>query len=134
MGLDIRGTNDSFHLNWAGTETFADWCAENGLPNPFPNWGGTNDGDTVDCTDHNDRAAVADWIVAYQAKFPDEAALGIGRAMRELMYVSCDHGRRAAGGVYRYDPAYADWEKWTGLAWYHFLRGQLDREGTIEYR
>jgi hypothetical protein len=46
MGLDVGNDFGQFHLNWAGTRWFRQWCQDEGMPDPFIGWvSGDNSGD-----------------------------------------------------------------------------------------
>src|SRR6266849_3128412 len=83
MGLDVvNAPFGNFHLSWAGTRWFSEWCYEHDLPNPFVGWvSGCNDGDQCvlgpGCIHTQD---AREWCDAFETKFPDMA-----RMARELL-------------------------------------------------
>jgi hypothetical protein len=138
MGLDIYQEHaktgnevDYSHFNWTACYDFVSWCQDNGLPNPFPNWNGANDGDTVDLGNPADRQSVRDWLNAYKKLFPDDYALGVGEAMRTLMYRASEANRKKEERFYREE--FLDWDRNTAIAWSWFLRGGLRKKSVVRY-
>lgn len=129
MGLDIYGKNDYFRFNWTGCREFEQWCVNKGLPTPFPNWGGQNDGDKIKLTKRSDRQKVKSFITAFEKMFPKETSMGIGETMREIQYVTWDSAQQDPF----YKKEYSDWKKWEGVSWYHFLKNQYQIKGVISF-
>jgi hypothetical protein len=138
MGLDIYKNKtanssskelDYFRFNWAGCEHFENWCSKKGLPNPFPNWNGSNDGDLLDCAKQKDRKFVTEWLDAYKNLFPRDYQLGVGNAMRDIMF----HVNDIKNPEPFYKEEFRDWERWTALAWSWFLRDALEKKSSIRY-
>src|SRR6266403_235386 len=79
MGLDITNALfGNFHLNWAATAWFGQWCSKSDLPNPFIGWkSGCNDGDPCVLSSNSKHVQLAEnWCRALEQKFPDLAKQG----------------------------------------------------------
>jgi len=67
-----------FHVNWAGSRWFREWCRKEGLPDPFIGWvSGDNSGDECILGSDNvhTRQAKA-WCQALEELHPELAELG----------------------------------------------------------
>jgi hypothetical protein len=79
MGRDVdNGLAGNFHLNWAGTCWFSNWCEEQELPYPFIGWmSGDNSGDQCVLGPDNEHTRLAkEWCEALEEKHPEIADLG----------------------------------------------------------
>lgn len=67
MGLDMSSANNYIRANWSGVRAFNVWCAEVGLPEPFPGWNGGNM-ESMYWKDH--AKDWEEWRKAFAEKFP----------------------------------------------------------------
>jgi hypothetical protein len=135
MGLDIANALfGNFHLNWAGTMWFQNWCSESGLPYPFIGWeSGFNDGDQCLLKSDNEETRLAkDWCQALEQKFPDLARLGAeltAHPPEDLWtYLYPLRGSEPSHSLSK-----DEWERRAVAAWYAILRHGITHGDTLEY-
>lgn len=132
MGLDVANNLfGNFHLNWAGTRWFSNWCGQNGLPDPFIAWGGDNSGDEcrLGAGEKVNSAKAKAWCKVLEETYPDIAEMG-----RSLL-------AQPAGDVYEYlhpanldpDLSKTEWERRAVACWYAILRHGIERGDTLQY-
>ena len=124
MGLDVGNARfGNFHLNWAGTRWFGNWCGDHELPNPFIGWeSGCNNGDQCVLGPDNDHTRLArEWRRALEKKHPELAKLGNELlAMQEIDlydYLYPDAKKGEAHALSQYE-----WERRAVAAWYAILK------------
>lgn len=135
MGLDVaNGLFGNFHLNWAGTRWFGDWCRERGMPDPFICWESRcNNGDL--CDFDRDAKAVQlarDWCDALEGKSPEIAELGkslLENPPAELSRYLYPHRNEDAGQALPEE----EWSRRAVAAWYAILRHGIEHGDTLEY-
>lgn len=112
MGLDIsqKADKSSFRFNWTAVESFKDWNRKNNLPSPFPGWEGGNDGNPLR------KNAVRSWVKKIEEMYPEETSMNPGLAMREIAF-SCANLDNE-----NYSKEDRDWDKWTAISWYFYLK------------
>ncbi len=132
MGLDVANQLfGNFHLNWAGTRWFAEWCDRQQLPPPFIGWGGFNDGDPCELVpDGKHHALARAWCEAFRERCPEIAEMGT----RLLADSPPDLGAylypRSTGGEQLSE---AEWERRAAAAWYAILQHGLAQGDTLLY-
>jgi len=135
MGLDV--SNDcfgNFHLNWAGTSWFGEWCQDEGLPDPFIGWAsGDNSGDKCVLGPDNVHTRLALlWCRALAEMRPDIAKLGDELAAMQEMdlydYLHPDAKRGEAHAL-----SVDEWERRAVAAWYAILKHGVEHGDTLEY-
>ena len=135
MGLDVANTLfGNFHLNWAGTKWFRDWCAVSGLPNPFIGWEtGCNDGDQCFLLAGGKHVeSTEEWCRALEQKFPDLAQLGTELTVHppeDLSFYFYPHRGRESGESL----SQGEFERRAVAAWYAILRHGITHGDTLEY-
>jgi hypothetical protein len=135
MGLDIANALFGlFHLNWAGTIWFRNWCAVSGLPNPFIGWeSGCNNGDQCRLKAGGKRMKSAEeWCQALEQKFPDLAELGTElteHPPEDLHTYLYPHSGSKSGESLSTD----EFERRAVAAWYAILRHGIMHGDTLEY-
>ena len=134
MGLDVG--NDlfgNFHVNWAGTSWFREWCQDEGLPDPFIGWAsGDNSGDQCELGPDNVPTSLAKvWCRALEKKQPEIAKLGDELIANQRMIVLHDYlypkGRLGEG------LAEKEWNRRALAAWYAILKNGVEHGDTLEY-
>ena len=135
MGLDVsNGLFGNFHLNWAGTRWFDQWCLESQLPSPFIGWeSGCNDGDQCKLgknEKHIQRAR--EWCEAIEKKFPEIANLGKSFFENPPDLYPYMYPHRESGEL---NPAISEeeWRRRAVAAWYAILRHGVENGNTLEY-
>lgn len=135
MGLDISNALfGNFHLNWAGTAWFRNWCSKSGLPNPYIGWeSGFNDGDQCLLKSDSRQTRLAEeWCRALEQGFPDLAQLGKELAVNppeDLRTYLHPHTGEDSG-----EPlSEVEWERRAVAAWYAILLHGITHSDTLEY-
>ena len=129
MGLDVANRLfGNFHLNWAGTRWFSNWCEQNGLPDPFIAWGGDNSGDQcrLGAGEKVNSARAKAWCKALDETHPDLAEMGRGLLAQppvDLHAYLCPEPRLGL----------LEWERRAIACWYAILRHGLESGDTLEY-
>src|SRR5262249_11690764 len=135
MGLDVsNGLFGNFHLNWAGTSWFENWCRESQLPDPFIGWeSGCNNGDLcVLGTAEKHTQLAKDWCEALEKKFPEIANLGKSLFenppdLHPYMYSYKN------GDLEQPRLSETEWRRRAVAAWYAILKHGVERGDTLEY-
>jgi hypothetical protein len=135
MGLDISNALfGNFHLNWAGTIWFRNWCAVSGLPGPFIGWeSGCNNGDQCLLMAGGEHVESAEaWCRALEQTFPDLAQLGAEMTVhppKDLSTYLYPH----RGGGSEESLSKDEFERRAVAAWYAILRHGITHGDTLEY-
>jgi hypothetical protein len=133
MGLDVGNNLGDFHLNWAGTRWFREWCQDQEMPDPFIGWvSGDNSGDQCVLGPdnvHTDLARV--WCRALERKQPAIAELGseliTNQRTIELYEYLYPKGRLRAGLGKK------EWCRRALAAWYAILKNGIEHGDILEY-
>ena len=133
MGLDVdNGLFGNFHLNWAGTSWFRQWCAEHRLPEPFIGWRGFNDGDPCRLGKRRKHTALAaKWCEALDERCPELAKLGqrlLTDRPEDLHEYLYPH-RREDDKLLEQE----EWERRAVAAWYAILRHGIAKGDILYY-
>src|SRR5438874_1578260 len=133
MGLDVTNALfGNFHLSWAGTRWFGQWCDEREVPDPFIGWEtGGNNGDPCllgPCQKHTDLAV--EWCAALKRKEPTIAAMG-----QKLLLKPPEDFRRYLYSTItdQSDGPSEELQQRIVAAWYAILRYGIEQGDTLFY-
>jgi hypothetical protein len=135
MGLDVGNDFGQFHLNWAGTRWFRQWCQDEGLSDPFIGWvTGDNSGDQCELGPDNVHTGLARvWCRALEQKHPELAKLGNKlianqRTLDLYAYLYPHNGGGKARAL-----SNREWERRALAAWYAILTYGIKHGDILEY-
>jgi len=134
MGLDVgSGFFGVFHVNWAGSRWFREWCRKEGLPDPFIGWvSGDNSGDECILGPKNAHSRQAKaWCRALVEVHPELAELGNELILRQRMIDPYEYlypGGRDSNAL-----SEEEWSRRAIALWYAILKHGVEHGDTLAY-